>query len=181
MADNHTTGVGGRLVIGPNKFRGGERTMNTRQKKFILEELCPFILRDAGNGFIMEDWLIKGVKEYVGPDEALFDGVTHRVPVCDTAACIGGSIAFLKKVSKNYINSNASKILGITNEQAHGLFYRWMDGQQYYYYSLTSWPKKYRDRFVVAKTPYKKAQCAVALLKEVVRTEGKCLDPEVRG
>ena len=49
--------------------------MNAKQKKFILNKLIPFILREEGRGFAMEVWKIK---EEVG-EEGMEGGVLVRV------------------------------------------------------------------------------------------------------
>jgi hypothetical protein len=56
--------------------------------------------------------------------------------------------------------------LGLTWEQNDILCYKW----------LTRWPEPFRNNYAKRHTALGKAKVAVALLKEVVRTAGKCLD-----
>ena len=146
--------------------------MNAKQKKFILNKLIPFILREEGRGFAMEFWKIK---EEVG-EKLWLDGVPRDVPVCGTAACIGGSAQCLLHPRAKY-DMGYGKLaaeLGLSLEQTHGLFYEWnvedMDD------SGAHWPKRFANQFKKAATPLGKAKVAVALLKEVVKTNGKCLE-----
>jgi hypothetical protein len=130
--------------------------MNQRQKNFILNKLIPFISREHGRGFGMDTWITTALD----PSESYFaDGVERAVPVCGTIPCIVGSITILKKLGEHGgTTQNLAKILGLDFNQACALFFEW-------------------DRIKRAKTPYGKAQVAVRLLKEVVRTEGACLNP----
>jgi hypothetical protein len=147
--------------------------MNATQKKFILNKLIPFMLREHGNGFAMDTWRStyennpEEIKRWGLED---FDDVKHKPPSCGTVACIGGSIQLLKKISDGREKQLANAI-GLTEDQANGLFYHWDDGSADF-----GWPGKYINRFEKAKTPLAKAKVAVALLKEVVRTDGKCLE-----
>ena len=151
--------------------------MNAKQKKFILKKLIPFILREQGRGFGMDEWR----REDDPGTEAWFDGVTRAIPVCGTVCCLGGSIEVLKKYPPIHGSNNAVAMgtlaLGITNAQAYGLFYGWgLQGVSWDSDSRHGWPISYAIRFQNATTPYRKAQVAVALLKEVVRTNGECLN-----
>jgi hypothetical protein len=134
--------------------------MNTRQKKFILEKLIPFMEREGGNGFAMEEWK----DEYVKEDE-YFDGVKHRAPKCGTVACIGGSIQILGR------GRLATTLTGLDEDKLEGLFHDWEVGLEGDY----GWPGGYRREFKKAKTARGKMRVAVRLLREVVKTEGACL------
>jgi hypothetical protein len=155
-----------------------KHVMPTKAKKFILERLIPFILRERGNGFIMEDWLREYTKDDTAGEEGLFyfDGVEHRVPSCGHVGCIGGSVDFLQKVSlgKRQNDARVAKVLGLTLEQGKGLFYNFGTDRGTSEYG---WPEDFAARFVAATTPYKKARVVVALLKQVVKTNGECLNP----
>jgi hypothetical protein len=135
--------------------------MNKSHKKFILKKLIPFIMRDQGRGFDMEIWI----------DTVEFDGATRKVPVCGTVACIGGSIQVLKP------NSLSERVLGLTGEQCYDLFHNWdyFDPRRS---NRGGWPNSFARRFKKAKTTLGKAKVACDLLREVVKTEGKCLDPK---
>lgn len=143
--------------------------MNAKQKNFILKKLIPFILREQGRGFAMSSWIRK---RRAGSllDE---DDISREVPVCGTVCCIGGSVQVLANVRTQ---AAIAEKIGLTINQTNGLFYDWYgygdtgnDGHEY------GWPEKFATRFLKAETPYRKAQAAVALLKEVVKTNGDCL------
>lgn len=140
--------------------------MNSRHKKFILEKLIPFVLREQGRGFGMDDWLMKNLEP---GSVSEWDYLPRAVPKCGTIACIGGSIVALKKLSKQSYHHVGAQI-GLTAEQSEVLFTGWREDE--------GWPKKYAQRYDTANTPYKKARVACALLREVVKTEGNCLITE---
>ena len=150
--------------------------MNLQQKKFIREKLIPFVLREQGRGFAMSEWT-----EYLDEGGKIkLDGVFRTVPKCNTVACIGGSAQILFSSGKNFYASMSDEDiadrLGLTLSQAQGLFYQWegkskmCDGH--------GWPLKFASRYKKAKTTLGKAKVAVALLEEVVKTNGKILDPK---
>jgi hypothetical protein len=147
--------------------------MNAEQKKFILEELIPFILRDKGLGFDMNVWAkpydvcaVNPWHGYLKPD--------REAPQCGTVACIGGSICILKKVIANehseYSDSiqKCSDAIGLTEVQTERLLHDW-----------GNWPQPYRDQYFKTNDPYSQALTAVELFKAVVETEGKVLDGEI--
>jgi hypothetical protein len=147
--------------------------MNAQQKKFILKKLIPFILREQGRGFGMESWILDETPGYL----SYVDDVPRAVPVCGTICCIGGSIEVLCGLPSSAMSRTkivANKI-GLTLDQANGLFYEWTNGNVGKDGHVYGWPAKFAKRFARASTPYKKARVAVALLKEVVKTEGECL------
>ena len=144
--------------------------MNAKQKKFILNKLIPFITREHGRGFGMENWRYRAP---VG-EISYQDGVERKVPVCGTVACIGGSTQILCD-TRARCNRAMGRILGLTPNQAGGLFYRW-EADDDPYGGKFKWPEKFSAAFERAKTPYGKAMVAVRLLKEVVRTNGECLN-----
>lgn len=142
--------------------------MNLRQKKFITEKLIPFILREKGQGFIMEGT----IRTLTPGEEFSADGIRHKTPSCGAAACVLGSIRMLRKrYDLDY--TEAAKILGISSEAAYGLFYSWYETRDRY-----RWPKEHAEAFALAETPLAKAKVAVRLLREVVKTNGACLDTE---
>jgi len=152
--------------------------MNATQKKFITKKLIPFILRAEGNGFVMQTWKVNLTPDFLREVNAglaylEFDGVKHKIPMCNTVACIGGSIQCLTGTRSKKVM--AEKFLGITKEQANGLFYTWCVPQEDEEPETHGWPMKFRRAFEKRKTPLGKAKVAVALLKEVVRTNGQCL------
>lgn len=142
--------------------------MNAKSKKFILNKLIPFIIREHGRGFGMSNWLYKDTPGHISHQ----DNVKREVPVCGTVACIGGSCQILAKT--NVKSLGLSKILGITRDQADGLFYRWEPRDDLNF--STAWPAKFATAFEDAQTPYRKAMVAVRLLKEVIKTNGECLN-----
>jgi hypothetical protein len=142
--------------------------MNARQKNFILNKLIPFITREHGRGFGMSSWRWAGTPGEISAQ----DNVERKIPVCGTVACIGGSVQILKKSKAK--DRGLAKILGLTTRQVKGLFYRWEPGC--YTDEVTAWPEKFAVAFDKAITPYGKAMVAVRLLKEVVKTNGQCLE-----
>lgn len=148
--------------------------MNAKSKKFILNKLIPFVTREHGCGFAMSTWKKKLPVGF----SAEFDDLEREIPVCGTVACLGGSTQLLRypKVRAQMSWKAMGKILGISEEQAHGLFFYWKPADRRY--GNYAWPKKFAVAFGNAKTPYGKAMVAVRLLKEVVKTEGACLNPK---
>jgi hypothetical protein len=136
--------------------------MTKTQKTFVLEKLIPFILREQGRGFAMSSWHLHAK---VG---AIFapDGVSRKIPVCGTVACIGGSIGHLKNMWDNGHTDTSGKAIGLSYRRAHKLFYCWEH----------RWPKNFSHKYARSRTPLGKARVVCALLKEVVRTNGKILD-----
>lgn len=147
--------------------------MNARQKRFILEKLIPFILREQGRGFAMSTWV---TKEKPGTEITDLDVDYRKVPGCGAICCIGGSIQMLRGIRNRHNQKEIMNAIGLTKDQMNGLFYQWdgfgVDGTDGRIYG---WPAEFAERFENAKTPYRKAQAAVALLKEIVKTNGECL------
>lgn len=153
--------------------------MQKKHINFIKKKLIPFILRENGKGFAMEDWKSQFTEEELeqlrleGNDTWEGDGIERKIPSCGTVACIGGSIECL--IAPNSRRSlslkKLAKVIGITQGEARGLFYNWTGVNERY-----CWPAKYDKLFARRKTPLGKAKVAVALLKEICRTDGKCLE-----
>lgn len=142
--------------------------MTKEQKKFLSVTLPKFILREQGRGFGMSYWLAK--KDYFGK-YCRADGIKRAIPKCDTVACIGGSIEHLLRLPPTTDSRNLGKLIGLTGLEAQALFYRWYGFRE----GRVQWPRPFMGKYEKAKTPLAKAKVAVALLKEVARTEGKCL------
>lgn len=140
--------------------------MNAENKKFILEKLIPFILREQGRGFDMCRWRKTGIISKTYFNHELSRKV--RTPACGAVACIGGSVGWLTGKSGRIARGRA---LGLNVDQCDGLFYGWIPGRDSH-----GWPTKFIKAHKRATTAMGKAKVAVALLKEVVRTEGKCLE-----
>ena len=148
--------------------------MNQRQKDFILKKLIPFISREHGRGFAMATWKTSDLEP---GSRGCLDDVVRTIPVCGTVACIGGSVQILKNIGGARFSDfgmGYTRALGLTLDQVKGLFYSWEVGGDHDY--TCSWPEKFARQFEKARTPYGKSQVAVRLLKEVVRTEGACLN-----
>lgn len=129
------------------------------RKQAFLDSLCEFITREQGRGFAMETWRRKrppGTKMEL-------DEITREFPKCGTVACIGGSIQSLRPEVNVY--TTADKLLGLNRADADLLFYDWK----------YDWPEPFRTRYEKASTTEAKAEIAVDLLREAVRTAGKCL------
>lgn len=140
--------------------------MNAKQKKFILEKLCPFILREQGRGFIMQHWSINtNSDKYYYSDKIGY----IKSPQCGTVCCIGGSIDILTKCKIPH-----DEVMGLPEEMLNGLFYGF-DG-----HDECAWPDKYVLALENAKTPLAAAKVAVKLLHEVVKTNGQCLKRKSR-
>ena len=137
--------------------------MDATHKKFITDKLIPFILREQGKGFGMDDWIVEEEPGTI----IVCDNISRAVPKCGTVACIGGSAEYLGKRG-----TVAAEILGLTHDQAEGLFLHWEENHKSSEYR---WPIKYMERYEKARTPLAKARVVVSLLKEVVKTNGECL------
>lgn len=150
--------------------------MQAKHKKFIREKLIPFMLRDAGRGFVMENWCLKGLD----PGQELdVDGLLRPAPKCGTVACIGGSIACLLGSRAQGLSNKIIEPLGITKKQAKGLFYEWAYDtapEQASWTPKYGWPAKFVNAFNARTSPLGKVKVAVRLLEEVMRTNGKCLE-----
>ena len=151
--------------------------MTAEQKKFWLEEVCPFILREQGRGFAMTDW--QENVEHIGNFWA--DGLVRKTPSCGTVACIGGTCHMLlaKRPKLKDISNNTEDIaehIGLSVDKANGLFMNWDTDDYIMPASGYCWPERFRKRYQAAKTPLAKAKIAVALIKEVVKTDGECLE-----
>ena len=72
--------------------------LSEANKRFITKRLIPFILRENGRGFMMERWILTLKKGELFTE----DDIRRRAPKCNTAACIGGSIALLKHLKSVY-------------------------------------------------------------------------------
>ena len=138
--------------------------MTKTQKQFITKKLIPFIEREGGRGFIMQNWL----KDCLVPGETCYkDRLPRKVPICGTVACIGGSIEVLKKPrgGYGYIEAvEAGKEIGLDDLQSNILFA-----------ASIRWPEPFRRRYLKAKTVRTQAKVAADLLREMVRTNRKVL------
>ncbi len=142
--------------------------MTARAKRFIEKRLIPFLLREHGRGFAMDEWV-----KHRPPGSSFYgDEVTRAVPKCGTVACIGGSVCYLKQLRKSATRKVAAAV-GLEPDAAQGLFMEWQGGQTAEGFG---WPETFAQAFAKAETPYRKAQVAVRLLRQVVKTEGACLD-----
>lgn len=153
-----------------------EEALEMGPEKFVEDYLFPAMRRFEGNGFAMQTWAAKRT-----PGTTMFvDLVEHTVPVCGTAACIGGTmsiILFPKDVYK-FSATKLGKVLGISGEQAGGLFYRWGGyGSTDLRKGYQQWPKDFVVKFKEAKTPSEKEQVAEQLIRLVLKTKGICLEP----
>lgn len=150
--------------------------MNTKQKSLTIRKLIPFILRDRGRGFAMQRWIGR-----VPRGSRFFrDGIERVGPSCGTVACIGGSIQLLTH-SRAGLTTDADerlvqRTLGLTHRQVETLCYGWEQSVG----GAPPWPERFRRRYARARTPLGKARVACALLREVVRTNGSCLDSRKR-
>lgn len=140
---------------------------NAKVRKFILKTLIPFVLREHGNGFAMDTW------HTAVPPGNLFasDEIERKVPACGMVCCLGGSIQAIKDIPGSGIGMTAElgAFLGLTPEEARGLFYHWYGKDEY------RWPAKYMRMFAARKTPLGKAKVACALLTEIAMNGGACL------
>lgn len=140
--------------------------MDKAKKQFILKKLIPFILREQGRGFAMSVWRPRDIS----PGEPItYDNVCRKVPECGTVACIGGSLEALGACKD--ADNRGGRALGISHDAARGLFYNWYPCTNHF-----AWPLSFANRYKKAKTTLGKAKVAVALLREVVKTNGKCLE-----
>lgn len=111
------------------------------------------------------------------------DALPRPDPQCGAAGCliaqtiicnaptVAQGIATLKRLdSDGDAEGRAAKLLGMPFETAWSLFFHWKD----------KWPEPYRTRFVNAKTYRGQASAAVALLRAILRTDGKILERRLR-
>jgi len=150
--------------------------VEAKHKQFIRRKLIPFILREHGRGFAMSTWC----NNQVPPGEEIEeDEVVRTVPKCGTVACIGGTASLLVGSRVQSVRA-AIQALGLPPRQAKGLFYVWEVPEANRDGLVTvdkyGWPILFRQRFARCNTPWGKARVVAALLKEVIRTNGKCLE-----
>lgn len=159
--------------------------MNDEQKKFITDELSPFILRAEGNGFAMmvwaEPWDRLERNATMLDDRVLLEGIWHDHPPCGTVACLGGSaeMLFLRKdgrdpVTHTMSHEQVATRMGLNDDQAEALFYGW-HGRVFGWGTKYRWPLDMVEQYKLAKTPLAKAEVAVKLLRHVAETGGECL------
>jgi len=148
--------------------------MTKEQKHFIVKKLIPFIMREQGRGFAMSRWWF----EREPGSQCTGDGIRRRVPNCGTVCCIGGSVQVLRGEEGHFFSPTlyVREALGLSEDETVGLCYNWAESEGAFNSEVPfAWPMKFRSAFARAKTPLGKAKVACRLLKEVVRTEGKCL------
>src|SRR5947207_9205436 len=134
-------------------------TMTDEQAAWIVNTLCPFILREEGRGFAMSDFVVRG--RYI--DGSFLDGIEPRTPPsCNTVACICGSIARLRGPScrTSALVTNGAAI-GLDSKAAEGLFLYYGTGADDQARKF-HWPLRFARRHEDAKTPLAKAKVAVA-------------------
>lgn len=154
--------------------------MTDEHKDFILNCLCPAILREEGLAFSMEDWF-----HLLEPGHDLpVDGIDHSVPACGTVSCIGGTACALlfPEFSGYHRCMTITEIglaLGLDGDHSNGLFFEWQETGAYdeddVGYNF-HWPPSFQFDYDEARTPLAKAEIAVRLLHLVVKTEGRCLE-----
>lgn len=156
---------------------------NKEQRKFILRRLIPAILRENGKAFAMSEWhenfAADDIDYFEGKYE--FDNVLRAIPSCGTVCCIGGTAQILLyptsrvKGWSQRVMGNLAKAMGLTFEEAHGLFFNWTDNDDFRGVNECEWPKNFRDAFADRKTARGKANVAVCLLRKIADEGGKCL------
>jgi hypothetical protein len=141
--------------------------MTPKQQKFLMETLPEFILRKQGRGFGMSTWWIHGASGY----PMIVDNLRRKIPACGTVGCLGGSAEFLLGIPDDKPVSVVAAHLGLTLEEANGLFYVWKDVTR----DGCGWPPRFAARYEECKTMLGKAWIAAEFCKLVGKTKGKCL------
>jgi hypothetical protein len=144
-------------------------TMTDEHKKFILNELIPFILREKGRGLGMDHWITRALPGTI----VQADGLGRLAPVCGTVSCVGGSIAILKEKVDALDEDRIGELIGLDYLHSDGLFYGWHRNGLWDY----GWPPQYQKAFAAAETPLAKAKVTCQVLRLVAKTNGKCLEP----
>lgn len=145
-------------------------------RKFVNNHLFPFMRRENSNGFAMSMWR-NNLHSFLYQENPIFygDGIKHGVPACGTAGCIGGSMEIVLGLPiHGATTSMLGKILGITEKQAGGLFFRWRDNQ-IDASDKTGWSKHFRRLFTEGKSPQEKEQVAERVILRAIKTHGKSL------
>lgn len=160
-------------------------TPNAEQRRFILEELVPFIKRDAGVWFAMEEWTSEIDEGFFEPNECrvIYDGVEHDFEGrgCGCVCCMGGAVQHLKKLRPPSLLEDRDRLcaeaMGISVPAARGLFYGWSRcGYGEWEGRLWGWPLGHVVRFEQAETAAAKAEVAADLLREVAERGSDVLD-----
>lgn len=141
--------------------------MTKKQRQSRINKLCRYILREQGRGFAMAPYIASGIAP--GRD-VYFDGISRPAPSCGTVACIVGTSRILFALARSSPTEDLSYLGSISDDL--GL----SDDRSYKLVHVNRWPKSFQRRFNKAKTPLGKARAAVALLKKVAKTDGKCLN-----
>lgn len=98
-------------------------------------------------------------------------------PVCGAAGCLIAQAIICDAPTVEHgiremqrlggrASTYAGDIMGLPSDAACDLFYEWK----------TRWPEPHRSRFAKAKTYRGQASAAVALLRAILRTDGKILE-----
>jgi len=116
-------------------------------------------------------------------------GESQPLPPCKTVSCLGGTCLLVSKAGRDFLKENgcikenaktcsvefpgetvkvATKILGITDEQAENLFSfkEWSWGED----NPSGWPKKFSRRYEEAKTARGRFLATKARVLDFIRT-----------
>lgn len=141
----------------------------TQEQEQMIDKLCEAILIEEGQAFCMDYWIV--TDEYSPFEVYPFDGLPRR-PKCGSVACIGGSLAILSGIKSP---SRLANLIGLSPEEADGLFHHWGEEDLDEYVEFC-WPTEYRQLYKEANTPLAKAQVAVNLLQKIKADgDGRCL------
>lgn len=162
----------------PKAKKVAAKTKKRVNAAFITKKLIPFILREQGRGFQMASWIDRVIPGKMYGHRDLNEDI--KAPKCGTAACVGGSVQVLVP-DLVHDAFDASAYLGLSDDEGRGLFYGWTEeGTTCRYGGYVGWPMKSVEAFEKADTALGKAKVACALLKQIIKTDGKCLHRETK-
>lgn len=101
-----------------------------------------------------------------------------QVAPCGTACCMAGAAYIIthgvdgdySDVEWGEVQREATKVLGLTFEEAERLFYLPRDQ---WHQDGGSWPQEFAARFDEAKTPLERVQVGVARIEHFIKTNGQ--------
>lgn len=137
-------------------------------KAFVKDYLFPAMRREHGQSFVMSQWTLPLVHKATSIPIFL-DGIKREAPACKTVSCIGGT---MELITGEPSWRRLGALLGLTEEQAQGLFYFWGPNTT----ERFAWSLDLAKAYKVARTPAGKEKIAEKMILRAIQTKGKCLE-----
>lgn len=138
---------------------------------FVKDYLFPAMRREQGKSFAMSQWTLPLVhKDMELP--IFVDGIKREAPACRTVSCIGGT---MELITGEPSGRRLGALLGLTEDQAQGLFYFWGPNTTKHF----AWPLDLAKAYRAARTPAGKEKIAEKAVLRAIQTKGRCLERRV--